>query len=58
MILLYLIIITAISVVFFGGLLLSSAWTLGGEFYIHGNKGRRKMWIERLLDGFEILRSL
>lgn len=49
---------TAVLVLFFGGLTVSSAWLLGGEFYIKGNYGRRKNWVEHLLDGFEILRKL
>lgn len=58
MVVYYVIIVTAILVFVFGGLTLSSAWDLGGEFYIDDFKGRRKMWIERLLDGYEILRKL
>jgi len=58
MILYYFIVVTALLVVVFGGLLLASAWGLGGEFYIYGNKGRRKNWLERLLDGLEVLRKM
>lgn len=39
-------------------LTVSSAWTLGGKYYIKGNFARRKSWIERLLDGFEILAKM
>lgn len=44
-------------VVFFGGLTICTAWEYGGEFYIDEFKGRRKMWIERLLDGLEIIKK-
>jgi len=46
---------TFVLVCVFGWLTIESAWNLGGEFYIKGNYGRRKNWIERLFDGFEIL---
>lgn len=49
--------ITATFTIFFGGLTIGSAWEFGGEFYIDEFKGRRKMWIERLLDGFEIIKK-
>ena len=53
-----LIAITAVLTIFFGGLTVSSAWLFGGEFYIKGNVGKRKNWLERLLDGFEALRKM
>lgn len=41
---------------FFGiWLYIGLAWQYGGEFYISENKGRRKTWFERLLDGLEIV---
>jgi hypothetical protein len=46
---------TLFLVCIFGLVIVEDAWQLGGEFYINGNYGRRKMWIERLLDGFEII---
>ena len=49
---------TIVLVCAFGWLTVESAWSLGGEFYIKGNYGRRKNWIERLLDGFEVLRRM
>ena len=52
------IVITIVLILFFGGLSIQTAWDFGGEFYIHGNFGRRKKWIERLLDGFEVLRRM
>lgn len=50
--------LTIICVVCFGWWNVYNAWTLGGEFYIKGNFGRRKKWIERLLDGFEVLKRM
>ena len=50
--------VTILLIVFFGWWNVYNAWTLGGEFYIKGNFGRRKKWIERLLDGFEVLRRM
>lgn len=49
---------TLLLVFVFGWLTVESAWAVGGEYYIKGNYGRRKKWIERLLDGFEILRKM
>ena len=53
-----LIIITAIIAGTFGYLTITSALAHGGEFYIGTFYGRRKMWIEKLLDGLEILREI
>ena len=50
--------ITATLTIFFGGFTLAIAWEYGGQFYIKGNKGRRKCWVERLLDGMETLRKM
>ena len=54
--------LTALAVFVLGGALfvltIEAAWLQGGEFYIKGNKGRRKSWVERLLDGFEVLRRM
>lgn len=50
--------VTVILIGVLGVLNIENAWTLGGEFYIKGNYGRRKNWLERLLDGFEVLRKL
>ena len=50
--------ITVTFTIFFGGLTICSAWVYGGEFYIDEFKGRRKNWIERLLDGFETVRKM
>lgn len=50
--------ITSVFVIFFGGLIIGSAWEFGGEFYIGEFKGRRKSWLERLLDGFEYLHRI
>jgi len=49
---------TAILAGFFGGLLVYSALVHGGEFYVNDFYGRRKKWIEKLLDGLEVLGSL
>jgi len=49
---------TLLLVFVFGWLSVESAWSVGGEYYIKGNYARRKKWIERLLDGFEILRKM
>lgn len=46
---------TVLLILCFGGFNIYNAWNLGGEYYIKGNFGRRKKWIERLLDGFEVL---
>lgn len=54
----YLIIATAFIALAFGGLTFACAWSVGGEFYISANKGRRKNFIERLLDGFENLKNM
>lgn len=40
------------------GFNLYNAWNLGGQFYIKGNCGKRKSWVERLLDGFEVLEKM
>ena len=53
-----LIIATALLALVFGGLTFACAWSVGGEFYISANKGRRKNFFERLLDGFEILKNM
>lgn len=50
--------ITVTFTIFFGGLTIGSAWEFGGEFYINDFKGRRKNWIERLLDGLEIIHKM
>lgn len=50
--------ITATFTIFFGGLTIGSAWEFGGEFYIDEFKGRRKSWLERLLDGLEYLHRI
>ena len=50
-----LIALTVICVVCFGWWNIHNAWNLGGEYYINGNFARRKNWLERLLDGFEVL---
>ncbi len=49
---------TLLLVCVFGWLTVENAWSVGGEFYINGNFGRKKKWIERLLDGFEVLRRM
>lgn len=53
-----LIITTALIALTFGGLTFACAWAVGGEFYISADKGRRKNFIERLLDGFENLKNM
>jgi hypothetical protein len=50
-----LIIATALLALAFGGLTFMCAWSVGGEFYITADKGRRKSFFERLFDGFEKL---
>lgn len=52
------IVATAVLCGAFGWLTISCAWEEGGEFYIDEFKGRRKSWVERLLDGFEHLRRV
>jgi hypothetical protein len=54
----YLIIATAFIALAFGGLTFMCAWSVGGEFYISEYQGRRKNFLERLLDGFEILKNM
>lgn len=49
------ILITATLVLFFGSFTIVVAWEEGGEFYIDDFKGRRKSWVERLLDGLEYI---
>lgn len=46
---------TLLLVCFSGWLVIENAWSLGGEYYISGNYGRKKTWLERLIDGFEKL---
>lgn len=53
-----LIIATAIIALAFGGLTFMCAWSVGGEFYISEYRGRRKNFLERLLDGFEKLENI
>ena len=38
-----------------GLIMFECAWSIGGQYYINGNYGRRKSWLKRLLDGFEKL---
>ena len=53
-----LIIVTAFLALAFGGLTFACAWSVGGEFYISADKGRRKNFLERLLDGFEKMKNM
>lgn len=58
MVLFYIIVTTSILVFAFGSLTVMIAWDLGNKFYIKGNKGRKRNWLERLFNGFEILNKM
>ncbi len=49
---------TFILIIAIGWLLCAQAYSIGGEFYINGNYGRRKTKFERLCDGLEKLAKL
>ena len=53
-----LIIGTALITLIFGCLWAYCAWSVGGEFYITADKGRKKSFLERLFDGFEKMEEM
>ena len=49
---------TVVLIGIFGGINLYLAYGLGGDYYVIGNYARRKNWIEKILDGLEVLRKM